>query len=176
MSIERTTHFLSMKYWFLPLIALLNLSCRDDDATRNSSASDPIQFTIAANSGGCSNLVVFHYSDDRTYGLQLLGDSAQLGLSTNWQTYALNQSDLTLTLYQFREPLTSFFCDDVVEANENPLQTWDAQEGTVQLRIAGPGGVPGVYTIDVVLEDVLVNGQLIDRIARDSIEVGRFPG
>lgn len=163
-----------MKYLFVPLIAFLSLACRNDDAARNTSPSDPIKFTIAANSGGCGNLEVYHYSDDRTYGLQLLGDSSQLGLSADWQTYALG--GLSLRLFQFSKPLSTYFCDDVVEANEVPLQTWDAQEGTIQLRIAGQGAVPGIYTIDVVLENVLVNDQRLDRIARNGIEVGWLPG
>ncbi len=165
-----------MKYYFILLIALLSLSCRNDDAVQITPAPDPIKFTIEANSGGCSNIQIYHYSDDGTYGLQLSADSAQLRLTTDWQTYALNQAGLSLKLYQFSEPLTAFFCDDVVEANENPLQTWDAQEGTVQLRIAGPGQVPGIYTVDVVLENVLVNGQRLERIARNGIEVGWLPG
>ena len=165
-----------MKYLFFPLIASLGLACNINNDLPDTSAADPIKFTIAANSGGCSNFQFYHYSDDRTYGLQLLGDSAQLGLSTGWQTYALNQPGLSLTLYEFRQPLTSYFCDDVVEANEDPLQTWDAQEGTVQLRIAGPGGVPGAYTLDVMLENVLINEQRLDQIVRNGIEVGLFPG
>ncbi len=164
-----------MKYWFIPLITFLSLACRDDNVAQNAPSSNPIKFTVAANSGGCSNLQFYHYSDDRTYGLLLAGDSAQLGLSTSWQTYALDQPGLSLTLYEFRQPLTSYFCDDVVEANEDPLQTWDAQEGTVQLKISGPGQVPGIYSIDVVLENVLVNGQRLDRIARSGIEVGWLP-
>jgi hypothetical protein len=165
-----------MKYRFIPLIALLSVGCRDDSTVQNTPSSDPIKFTVAANSGGCSNFQVYHYSDNRTYGLLLVGDSAQLGLTTNWQTYALGQSGLNLILYEFREPLTAFFCDDVAEANEVPLETWDAQEGSVEIKVAGPGPVPGVYTIDVVLEDVLVNEQRLERIAREGIEVGRFPG
>ena len=165
-----------MNYWFFPFITLLILGCRDDDAAQNTPSADPIEFTVAANSGGCSNFLVYHYSDDRTFGLLLSGDSAQLSLSTSWQTYALDQPSLSLTLYEFRQPLTSYFCDDVVEANEDPLETWDAQEGSVQIKIAGPGQVPGLYSIDVVLENVLVNGQRLDRIARSGIEVGWLPG
>ncbi|MGB3848785.1 MAG: hypothetical protein WA958_02360 [Tunicatimonas sp.] len=165
-----------MKYWFIPIVLLLSLGCRDDTSEQNIPSPDPIKFTVTANSGGCSNFQVYHYSDDRTYGLLLVGDSAQLGLSTSWQTYALDQSDLSLTLYEFRQPLDSYFCDDGIEAGEDPLQTWDAEEGSIQLRIAGPGQVPGVYTINVVLEDVLVNEQRLERIARDGIEVGRVPG
>lgn len=165
-----------MKYLFVPLIAILSLACRNDDVAERTPAPDTIKFTVAANVGGCSNFQIYHYSDDRTYGLQLSGDSAQLRLTTDWQTYALNQAGLSLKLYQFSEPLTSFFCDDVIEANENPLQTWDAQEGTVQLRITGPGQVPGLYIVDVVLENVLVNDQRLDRIARNDIEVGGLPG
>ena len=165
-----------MKYWFIPLITLLVLGCRDDNAAQNTPTSNPIEFTVAANSGGCSNFQIYHYSDDRTYGLLLLGDSAQLALSTSWQTYALDQPSLNLTLYEFRQPLTSYFCDDVVEANEDPIEEWEAQEGSVQLKIAGPGPVPGLYSIDVVLENVLVNGQRLDRIARNGIEVGWLPG
>ena len=165
-----------MKYWFILLIASLSLACRNDDVAQNTPSSNPIKFTVAANSGGCSNFQVYHYSDDRTYGLLLSGDSAQLALSTSWQTYAVNQPGLSLTLNEFRRPLTSYFCDDAVEANENPLQTWDAQEGSIQLKISGTGRGPGLYFIDVVLENVLVNGQRLDRIARNGIEVGGRPG
>ncbi len=163
-------------YWFILVIALLTLGCRDDNVVQRTPSADPIKFTVTANSGGCSNFQVYHYSDDRAYGLLLSGDSAQLGLSTSWQTYALDQPELSLTLYEFRQPLTSYFCDDVVEANEDPLESWDAQEGSIRLKITGPGQVPGLYSIDVVLENVLVNGQRLDRIARNGIEVGWLPG
>ena len=83
---------------------------------------------------------------------------------------------MNLTLYEFRQPLTSYFCDDVVEANEDPIEEWEAQEGSIQIKIAGPGQVPGLYSVDVVLENVLVNGQRLDRIARNGIEVGWLPG
>ncbi len=164
-----------MKYWFIPLITLLILGCRDDNTVQNNPSADPIKFTVAANSGGCSNFQIYHYSDDRTFGLLLSGDSAQLALSTSWQTYAVDQSGLSLTLYEFRQPLTSYFCDDVVEANEDPIEEWEAQEGSIQLKITGPGQMPGRYTIDVVLEDVLVNDQRLDRITRNGIEVGWLP-
>jgi hypothetical protein len=162
-------------HWFALIIALLTLGCRDDDVGQDTPSADPIEFTVAANSGGCSNFQFYHYSDDRTYGLLLSGDSAQLGLSTGWQTYALDQPGMSLTLHEFRQPLTSYFCDDVVEANEDPLEIWDAQEGSVQIKISGPGQILGRYAIDVVLENVLVNGRRLDRIARNGIEVGWVP-
>lgn len=165
-----------MRNLLILLVAALSLACNNDDDGQNASPADRLQFTLPANSGGCSNFQLYLYSDDRTHGLQLLGDSLQLGLTTDWQTYALSAPSLSLTLFRFREPLTTYFCDDVVEANEDPVQTWDAQEGTIQLKIDQGGNVPGVYTIDVVLENVLVNGQRLDRIARNGIEVGRTPG
>ena len=165
-----------MKNLLFLLLVSVGAACNNDDSARSTPPPDPIQFTIAANSGGCSNFQFYHYSDNRTYGLQLLGDSLQLSLTPDWQTYTLDQASLSLKLFKFQAPLSSYFCDDVIEANEDPVQTWDAQEGTIQLRTAGPGDVPGVYAIDVVLENVLVNGQRLDRIARSGIEVGWRPG
>ena len=161
-------------------MAVIVAACsEDDDGTgQNPPSAEAITFTEADNSGGCADFVFYHYSDDREYGLELVGDSDSLVLTTDWQDFVIGQTDsddLQLTLYAFSQPLNSFFCDDVIEAGEDPLQEWEAEAGTVRLRRTEADD-NGLYTIDVVLSNVVVNRQEIARIERSGVEVGWFPG
>ena len=166
-----------MKQLLFLLLATVIVACNDDDTSSPPVVDqDEVTFTDPANSGGCGNVEIYHYSDDRTYGLRLRGDSAQLALTTDWQTYAVDDSGITLTLYQFSEPLTSFFCDDVIEANEDPVEEWSATEGTIRLRIAQEANEIGGYTVDVELTDMQVDGRRLAPIERSGIEVGGVPG
>ena len=155
---------------------LLLVACGDDDSDQPATDQRDIIFSDPASSGGCGNFAIYYYSDDRTYGLELLGDSAQVGLTTDWQEYSVNDARLDLTLYEFSEPLFSFFCDDVLEANETPVREWEATEGTIRLRIAQEANDTGIYTLDVELLDVLVNEIRLPSLERSGVEVGWFPG
>lgn len=165
-----------MKPLLFFLLALTTLSCGDDDSDQDASGQREFTFTDPTNSGGCGNFAMFYYSDDHTYGLQVQGDSAQLGITTDWQEYATNDAGLTVTLYQFSQPLTSFFCDDVIEANEDPVQEWEAEEGTVRLRIVREPNELELYTLDVELIDALINEIRLERIVWSEVEVGGRPG
>lgn len=160
--------------------ALVCSACEgDNDAEQMPPpAANRITFTDPGNSGGCVDFQVYHYSDDQQYGLLLSGNTDSLNLSASWQTFEIEagSSELTLTLYEFSQPVNSFFCDDVVEAKEDPIQEWPAVEGSVRLRIAQERNDVGVYTVDVVMIGVVVNGTTIDRLERNGVAVGFHPG
>ena len=109
----------------------------------------------------------------------LSGNTDSLGLTTAWQSFALDENDTNrpmLKLYEFSQPATDYFCDDVIEAEEDPIQEWDAEAGTVRLRIAQEANEIGVYEIDIVLLDIVINDLQLERIERNNVEVGWFPG
>ncbi len=157
-------------------IALACTACSNDDSAPQTTVPNPnpIEFTEASNSGGCIDFQFYHYADDLTYGLLLSGDTDQLALSTDWQEFEFSpdQDEVTLVLYEFSQPTDSFFCDDAIEAKEDPIQEWKVVTGNVRLRIARERNDVGVYTIDVVISNVTVNNTTIDRLERTGVEVG----
>ena len=164
----------------LVMFVLLGSACSDDDDQAPTQPdTEAITFTDPANSGGCVDFQFYHYSDDREYGLLLSGDTADLDLTADWQSFDLaegNDGRLTLELYEFSQPVDAFFCDDVLEAKENPIQEWRAERGTVRLRIARQSTGAGTYEIDVVMLDVMVGELQLDRLERSNVEVGWIPG
>ena len=164
--------------FLLITLFLLTGACNgdDDDAQPAPTDSSDILFTDPVNSGGCVDFQFYHYSDERRYGLLLSGNSDSLNLTTDWQNFALNERSLSLTLYEFSQPVTNYFCDDVLEANEEPVQEQEAEEGTVRLRIVQSPNEVGIYTLDVLMQDVRVGGLQIDQLERNDVEVGWTPG
>ena len=165
-------------YYFLLVLLLSSCTfCEDEGTVPVPEGQSEIRFSDAKNGGGCSDLMVYHYSDDRRYGVLLSGDRDRLSLSSEWQSYAADADGLSVELYQFSEPVYAYFCDDVNEEYEQPIGTWTAQSGTVRLRISsGFSTTNSLYAVDVIMEDIVANRTALPKIELDEVSVGWLPG
>jgi len=116
--------------------------------------------------GGCSNIVVYGWTQDHKEALIVRADREQLGLRVGANTVTVKADrkglDVAVELYENPQPhLPEYYCNDVrLPEWERPSTRLTAVSGSLRITLGAPGAVtvegkpPGVYEATVTLHGV----------------------
>ena len=170
----------------LSIIGLLFFQCKKEDTiiVKNN------DLIFVGTGSGCSTFLAFKLNEDKNIGLVVSGDRDSLQLDSTLQTYNLaTQTNLSVRIEKLNNG-ENFYCDDSNEINESILNTYEATEGTINIRIVedsidlgtGISLVPellfkiNIYLNNVKLQDANGEELNIEHETFTNVLVGWLPG
>ena len=112
------------------------------DWTRVRDPNQPPSF-VYADADGCSHLLVYGWSADRTEAMAVRADATALGLTTASRTFdlAVQGNDIEVSVDLFERPQRAWpFCTDAGGIRDGSRRdTWKAVSGTATFQLSPPG-------------------------------------
>lgn len=145
----------------------------------------PTASTFQGPSGGCGDFFVYRFNHRMTLAVTVSVDEKGLLQADGAHTFPISSTDkhLAVEVLQFRQPATSYFCDDVA-GDAAPMTRWRAMAG--KLHVAKITESPRVgnatHRVSVELRNVVFqqegtsNIATIDVLDINDVWVGWYPG
>ena len=165
-------------YWLLCFpILMLFFSCGQNPV-------DPNGFT--AQGAGCGNFFLYAFNADKTDALVVRAEGEELEITRAPLELMLPDDRLRVLIERFDGPARSYYCDDVIEANEPEVtEEWETISGTAIITSGDtlqtdPGGMT-LYNISVSLRDLTLRNKdgeeiTIDQFNFVDVGIGWLPG
>lgn len=166
---------------------LLFTQCKEKDTLDTQLSQNEINF-IGPGSG-CASFFVYKLNENKTLGLTIEGVRDALELNQNIKTFDVaTQNHLTVKVEHLSNG-NNFYCDDVIELNEEVLNYYTGYQGTVNVQIvedsidfdASALNLEVLYKVNIQLENIQLRDADGEELSIQSEEftdvlVGWFPG
>lgn len=172
-------------FFFLTITSLFFIQCKNNE-NLNLNTND---LDFIGTGAGCGSFFVYKLNNDNTIGLTVRGNRDSLSLSTDKQTFDLtNQDNLFVNIHSLNNG-DNFYCDDVVEIDEEILNNYEGLSGLISIQITedsidfngqiNPFEV--FFKVNVELENIQLKDENGDELMIESevfseVFVGWLPG
>ena len=168
------------------LIAFLVLatSCEKEKEPENLS-----KLFSSVESSGCGSFTVYKLNEKENMAIAVLGYNTDLDISTTEQTFDLSQMNPDVLRVEVIKTTQGmhYYCNDVIEVDDEILDKWTSTKGKVSIRITDdyannpPQFCIDTYRVDVRIENVYLENSKGDKVFVEYLEfkdviVGWCPG